>query len=68
MAKASEKEREILLKIAKTTQQSFTPSNIKIQNVRKYLKILTEKELLLQLDRGKYSLYHPLFREYLKSK
>ncbi|MEW6528637.1 MAG: P-loop NTPase fold protein [Candidatus Micrarchaeota archaeon] len=67
MSKATDKEREILLKIAKNPVEIFEPSKIKTPNVRKYLRLLTEKELLIQLERGRYTLYHPLFREYLRS-
>lgn len=68
LAKASEKEREILLQIAKIKASAFNPSEVKIKGIRAYVGLLTEKELLIKLERGRYTLYHPLFREYLLSK
>ena len=63
---ASEKEKEILLEIAKLDKDSFSPSDIKIENARTQLKFLVKKELITKLDRGEYSLYHALFKEYLR--
>jgi predicted transcriptional regulator of viral defense system len=36
------------------------------QYERKYFSRLTEKALLLRVGRGRYNLYHPLFREFLR--
>ncbi|MEW6528840.1 MAG: ATP-binding protein [Candidatus Micrarchaeota archaeon] len=61
---ASPKEREVLLAAAKLKDQ-FNPSNLKIKNVRAYLTFLIKKNLVKKHERGEYSLYHPLFRNYL---
>lgn len=66
--KASEKEREVLLKIANIITPVFAPSDLKIRGIRAHLSSLVEKELLIKLERGRYKLYHPLFREYLLNK
>ncbi|MFC1787395.1 AAA family ATPase [Halobacteriota archaeon] len=62
--RASHKEREILLSMAKLSER-FKPSDINIANARTQLRFLLKKGLILRHDRGEYSLYHPLFREYL---
>lgn len=63
----SEVERKILFKMAELPEV-IKPSEIKIKNVRTYLKDLVEnKELVIKRNRGEYSLYHPLFREYLRT-
>lgn len=61
---ASPKEKEILLKAAKL-DEVFSPSEIKLEYVRKQLGLLVEKNLLKKHERGEYSIYHPLFRDYL---
>ena len=68
LTKASEKEREILLKIAKLNDHVFSPSDIEVSGIRAYIGSLSEKELLVKLERGSYKLYHPLFREYLANR
>lgn len=61
---ASNKEREILLKAAKLPEK-FSPSEIPIKDARTHLRFLLRKNLIVKHSRGEYSLYHPLFREYL---
>jgi Cdc6-like AAA superfamily ATPase len=62
---ASPKEKEILSEAAKLNEV-FSPSEIKLEYIRKQLGLLVEKNLLKKHERGEYSLYHPLFKEYLK--
>lgn len=64
---ASEKEREILLEISKIDFEEFSPSEIKIANVRSRLRDLLKKNLVVKNERGRYKLYHPLFKEYLRN-
>lgn len=64
---ASEKEREILLAISRLESLNFTPSMIEIKNARTRMRHLLEKNLIKRHERGEYSLYHPLFREYLRT-
>jgi len=62
---ASDKEGKILLAMAELGER-FSPSDIRIKNARSHLRFLLKKDLIVKHDRGEYSLYHPLFREYLK--
>ena len=63
---ASEKERQLMTEIAKTSSKFVSPSEFKSAN--ELFSRLERKELLLRHDRGKYYLFHPLFSEYLKRK
>jgi Cdc6-like AAA superfamily ATPase len=65
---ASDKEKEILSAAAKLSQQTFSPSDLKIKDARTKLPALCAKKLLVKADRGKYKIYHPLFKEYLRGK
>jgi hypothetical protein len=62
---ASDKERKILMETA-YLPRNFSPSEIQIKNSRTQLRFLLRKNLIIKHDRGEYSLYHPLFREYLR--
>ena len=62
--RASHKEREILVSMAKLPDR-FKPSEIGIENARTRLRFLLKKGLIIRHDRGRYSLYHPLFKKYL---
>ncbi len=57
------KERELLIKIAKFGNEFISPSDLKAPN--ELFSRLEKKELLIRHERGKYSLFHPLFSEYL---
>jgi len=63
---ASSKEREILLAMSKLSDR-FSPSDISIKDARSHLRFLIKKGLIVKHERGKYSLYHPFFKEYLRS-
>jgi hypothetical protein len=60
---ASEKERELLIKIAKSNEESVSPKSFHAPNV--LFTRLEQKELLIHEDRGRYTLFHPLFKDYL---
>jgi len=60
---ASEKERELLVKIAKSHEVDVSPKSFRAPNV--LFTRLEQKELLIHEDRGRYTLFHPLFKEYL---
>ncbi len=65
LASVSEAEKRILMEMAELPG-TFSPSDIKIKNIRRYLKDLVEnKAVVVKVERGRYSLYHPLFKEYL---
>ncbi len=61
---ASEKERQLLVKIANSGEEFISPSDMK--QPTELFSRLEKKELLIRHERGKYSLFHPLFSEYLK--
>lgn len=65
--KATDAEKQILLKCGQLENKIFSPSEIKSKSKSKLLERLANKELLVKLERGKYSLYHPLFKEYLEN-
>lgn len=66
---ASEKERELLERIAKLGKDQISATDFKdISGINTLLSRLEQKELLLKPQRGKYSLFHPLFAEFLKRK
>ena len=68
IAQASEMEIKVLGEMASINTQIISPNQLSIKNVRKCLKVLTEKKgLVIKTKRGEYSLYHPLFKEYLRN-
>jgi hypothetical protein len=65
--RASSTERKLLIAIAETGSEEVAPIEFKqFSGVTKMFSRLEEKELLIRHERGKYSLFHPLFAEYLK--
>ena len=67
ITQASETELKVLRKMAFINTETVAPSQLAIKNVRKCLKVLVEKKgLVVKSKRGEYSLYHPLFKEYLR--
>ncbi|MFQ6091137.1 MAG: hypothetical protein ACE5OR_00390 [bacterium] len=64
---ASDKEKEILLAVAAIKSDTFTPSQLKIKNVRPRFNGMVRKNLIVKVGRGEYGLYHPLFKEYLRN-
>jgi len=65
---ASEKERQLMVTIAKTKKDFVSPTEFKTfgRGVAELFSRLEDKELLLKHDRGKYSLFHPMFAEFLR--
>jgi hypothetical protein len=53
----------LLLKIAKSKEVNVSQKNFQVPNV--LFTRLEQKELLIHVDRGRYTLFHPLFKEYL---
>ena len=63
---ASDKERELMTKIAEYGIDYVSPSDFKgLGSVTELFSRLEKKELLIRHGRGKYSLFHPMFAEYL---
>lgn len=66
---ASEKERELLLKIGAHESNEFSPADFRsVRGINELCSRLEEKEFLIKLARGKYTLFHQLFGQYLKRK
>jgi hypothetical protein len=64
---ASDKERELMTKIAEHGSGYISPSDFKgLGSIAELFSRLEKKELLIRHGRGKYSLFHPMFAEYLK--
>lgn len=72
-ASASPIEQRILMSMA-----SFDGSNLNYSDIARmsdtskkkvgtFLSRLTEKDLVIKVERGQYELFHPLFKEYLKN-
>jgi hypothetical protein len=68
----STREREIILALSKIEKEVFTNRDAKrvtdVKGINQYLKKLSELDVpvLVKQDRGKYKLYHPLFKEYVR--
>jgi len=65
---ASDKERQLMIAIAKTKKELISPVEFKTfgSGVAELFSRLENKEFLLKHDRGKYSLFHPMFAEFLR--
>ncbi len=64
---AAPKERELLIKIAKCGSEIVSASDFpKFKGANTFFSRLEQSELLLRKERGEYSLFHPLFAEYLR--
>ena len=64
---ASERERQLMTAIAETKKESVSPNDFKnFGSTAELFSRLERKELLLRLGRGRYSLFHPMFAEFLR--
>lgn len=64
---SSPKERELMVEIAKLGSGVVSASDFpKFKGANTLFSRLEESELLIRKERGQYSLFHPLFAEYLK--
>jgi hypothetical protein len=68
LAHVTEKEIQLLRDIAKAGNDEVSPREMSEQYERKYFSRLSEKALLLRVGRGRYKLYHPLFRAFLNAR
>jgi len=67
LGEVSEREKEVLLKMAVLKREQVSPSDIKgVSGVTIFFSRLERKGFLLKKERGLYELFHPLFRDYLK--
>jgi AAA ATPase domain len=65
LANVTEREAQLLRDAAASQNDEIGPSDLSSRYDRNYFKRLTEKALLLRVGRGRYKLYHPLFRLFL---
>ena len=66
LAQLSEKEVALLRAVAQSDYEEFTPAPFVQTFPYQYFKRLAEKGLLIRAGRGRYKLYHPLFRQFLQ--
>ncbi len=65
---ASPTERRLLIEIAKKDTKLVSPGAFsQFKGASRLFARLEDEELLVRSDRGKYSIFHPLFAEYLKN-
>ena len=67
-ARATDAEKEVLYKIAASNKQEVAPNDIGGAAATKFLERLVSKDLVIKIARGKYGVYNPLFKEYLRRK
>lgn len=67
LANVTEREAQLLKEVASSESDEISPSELNNPYDRNYFKRLTEKALLLRIGRGRYKLYHPLFRKFLRT-
>jgi hypothetical protein len=66
LAQLSEKDIALLRTLAASREHEFTPTPFVKQFQYEYFRRLTDRGLLIRSGRGRYKLYHPLFREFLR--
>lgn len=57
---------QLLLDVSKSGKEEISSAELRKYH-GSYFSRATERNLLVKLGRGKYKLYHPLFKEYLKT-
>jgi hypothetical protein len=66
LAQLSEKEVGLLRAIARNDHEESNPAPFAQKFPHIYFKRLADKGLLIRAGRGRYKLYHPLFRQFLQ--
>src|SRR5436853_4168129 len=66
LAQLSDKDIFLLRTLAAAEQDEFNPTPFAKQFQHEYFGRLTDRGLLIRSGRGRYKLYHPLFREFLR--
>jgi Cdc6-like AAA superfamily ATPase len=66
LGRASEAEKRLLFQIAAAGDPEVSPSDFKGSGTSRMLDRLVRKDLIIKASRGKYRLYNPLFKEYLR--
>jgi len=64
---ASEMDQRVLFEMAKFNKTEVTPSELKSKSARVALRrLVNDKGLVKKNGRGRYHIYHPLFKQYLR--
>jgi hypothetical protein len=66
LGRASESEKRVLFEMAATQDDEMAPSGLKGKGATMMLDRLVKKDLVVKVSRGKYRLYNPLFKAYLR--
>ena len=66
LAHLSDKDVALLRALARTDEHEVSPTPFVKQFQYEYFRRLTERGLLIRSGRGRYKLYHPLFRQFLQ--
>jgi len=66
LAQLSDKDVSLLRTLAAAEHGEFSPTPFAKQFQHEYFSRLTNRGLLIRSGRGRYKLYHPLFREFLR--
>lgn len=66
LAQLSEKDIALLRALAAAGEHEFAPAPFARNFQYEYFRRLTERGLLIREGRGRYKLYHPLFRAFLQ--
>jgi len=66
LAQLSEKDIALLRALAAREEHELSPTPFVKQFQYEYFRRLTDRGLLIRSGRGRYRLYHPLFREFLR--
>jgi hypothetical protein len=68
VAQLSEKDIGLLRTLAASHEHEFSPTPFVKQFQYEYFRRLTDRGLLIRSGRGRYKLYHPLFRAFLQQR
>jgi hypothetical protein len=68
LAQLPDKEIALLRALAECDHDEFSPAPFVKEFPHQYFKRLAEKGLLIRAGRGRYKLYHPLFRQFLQQR
>jgi hypothetical protein len=66
--RASDAEKILLLQMSDMGHDEISPSELNGSGTTRLLDRLVKKDIVVKISRGKYTLYNPLFKEYLKGR
>ncbi len=64
----TQREEEILEKIVQLDENVFSPRDLDEDSLGTHLSNLVEKDVLIKRARGKYTLFHPLYKKYFRER